>query len=108
VLVTEALRTANPNRARAREERWKTVCGASTTLLEVLQARRTTTEGHYRPDVLPRIVAGAAVVFLQELPPAQELAYASLCAGWEPLRAELMRLDAIDEVDLDVPMVATD
>lgn len=107
-LVSEVLRAANPKLAKDRETRWKSVCGESTTLQEVLQARRSASSGGYRPDVLPRFVAGAAFVFLQELPPAQDLAYASLAAGWEPLRAELLRLDRIDDVDVDVPMVATD
>jgi hypothetical protein len=45
-------------------------------------------------------LAGAAFVFLQDLPPTEDLAFAALAGGWQPLRADLLRLDEVDEVDL--------
>ena len=45
-------------------------------------------------------MAGAAFVFLEDLPPAEDLALASLAKGSAPLREDLLRLDEIDDVDL--------
>ncbi len=103
VLVSEARRAADPDHARQVETRWKSVCGETTTLRQVLEARRSTrTEGHYRRDALPRFIAGAAFVFLQDLPPPEDLAYAALTEGWKPIADDLARLDPTDDVDLGV------
>jgi len=100
-LVSDVLRNASPDRAKAVETRWKETCGDATTLQQVLEARRSTrSSGHYERDLLPRFAAGAAFVFLQELPPAEDLAYAALSNGWQPLCDDLLRLDPVDEVDL--------
>src|SRR6185295_1383723 len=102
-LVSETVRTANPNRARDVETRWKSVCGDATTLVQVLEARKSQrSSGRYAREALPRFVAGAAFVFLEDLPPAEDLALASLARGSTPLREDLMRLDEIDDVDLYV------
>ena len=102
VLVSEAVRAANPDRARTVESRWKTVCGDATTLAQVLEARRAAKDSHYRRDALPRFIAGAAFVFLEDLPPADDLAIAALARSSTPLRDDLARLDAVDDVDLGV------
>jgi hypothetical protein len=100
-LVSDLVRNSHPERAKAVETRWKETCGEKTTLREVLEARRTSrSTGRYERDVLPRIVAGAAFVFLQELPPPEDLAFAALAGGWQPLHADLLRLDTVDDVDL--------
>lgn len=99
-LVSETVRSENPDRARDTEQRWKTVCGDATTLVQVLEARRSTRSGHYAREALPRFVAGAAFVFLEDLPPADDLALAALEHGSAPLRDDLLRLDPIDDVDL--------
>ncbi len=102
-LVSETVRAENPNRARDVESRWKSVCGDATTLVQVLEARRTTkSSGQYAREVLPRFVAGAAFVFLEDLPPVEDLALATLAKGAAPLREDLLRLDEIDDVDLYV------
>jgi len=44
-------------------------------------------------------------VFLEDLPPPEDLAYAALAGGWEPLRDDLLRLDTIDDVDLGVAVL---
>ncbi len=104
-LVSESVRSANPTRAKDVETRWKAVCGDGTTLLQVLSARRETRgEAGYERGVLPRFVQGAAFVFLQELPPAHDLALAALSGGWQPLHRELARLDSMDDVDLGVAL----
>jgi hypothetical protein len=104
-LVSEAVRTQNPDRAKDIETRWKNVCGDATTLQQVLSARR---ESHgdqgYDRGTIGRFVTGTAFVFMQELPPAQDLALAALCNGWQPLEKELTRLDGMDDVDLGVAL----
>ena len=104
-LVSEALRAANPDRARDVETRWKDTCGESTTLQQVLQARRSTsTSGRYQRDRLARFMVGAAFVFLEDLPPASDLALVAAAHGWQPLRDDLARFDSVDDVDLGVAM----
>ena len=104
-LVSETVRSANPQRAKDVETRWKAVCGEGTTLQQVLTARLATRgDAGYDRGVLPRFVAGTAFVFLQELPPAQDLALAALSGGWQPLHRELARLDGMDDVDLGVAL----
>lgn len=109
-LVSEIERASNPERAKAIESRWKSVCGDATTLAQVLEARRANGAGaRYRRDTsLPRFIAGAAFVFLEDLPPASDLALAALAHGAGPLRADLLRLDAIDDVDLGVAVSDAD
>jgi hypothetical protein len=108
-LVSELVRAANPDRARDVESRWKSTCGDQTTLQQVLEARRSTRgPGRYQRDALPRFIAGAAFVFLEDLPPVEDLAFAALAGGWQPLRDDLVRLDPIDEVDLGVAMADDD
>jgi hypothetical protein len=100
-LVSDIVRAANPGRAKEVETRWRSACGEKTTLRHVLEARRSTkSSARYGRDVLPRIIAGAAFVFLEDLPPAEDLAFAALARGWEPLHDDLLRLDPIDDVDL--------
>lgn len=102
-LVSEALRAADATRARQIETRWKETCGESTTLRQVLEERRSSRGGgRYQRDVLPRFIAGAAFVFLQDLPPAEDLAFAALAGGWQQAHADLVRLDEVDDVDLGV------
>ncbi len=100
-LVSDAMRAAHPERAKQVETRWKETCGKKATLQQVFEARRSSrSSGRYERDVLPRFIAGAAFVFLQELPPVEDLAFAALAGGWQPLHADLLRLDEVDDVDL--------
>lgn len=101
-LVSETVRSTNPNRASEVEKRWTSVCGTTTTLVQVLEAKRKTasSSGHYVRDILPRFAAGTAFVFLEDLPPAGDLAFSVLAPGSTPLRDDLLRLDPIDEADL--------
>ncbi len=100
-LVSELVRAAHPDRAKEIETRWKDACGENTTLQQVLEARRSSRNtGHYERDLLPRFAAGAAFVFMQELPPAEDLAFSALASGWRPLCDDLLKLDDVDEVDL--------
>jgi hypothetical protein len=100
-LVSDLVRAAQPDRAKQVESRWKETCGDQTTLQQVLEARRASKNGgHYERDALPRFAAGAAFVFLQELPPVEDLAFAALSSGWQPLADDLLKLDPVDEIDL--------
>ena len=100
-LVSDQVRTASPEHAKDVEMRWKTVCGETTTLQQVLAARREARgDAGYDRGSLGRFMAGAAFVFLQDLPPAQDLALAAVKTGWQPLVQDLTRLDAVDDVDL--------
>ncbi len=108
-LVSATVRSADPDRARQVETRWKAVCGDGTTLQQVLQARRSARDdGHYQRSSLGRFAAGAAFVFLSDLPPADDLAYAALSKGCGPLRDDLARLDPVDDVDLGVSVTSSD
>ena len=100
-LVSESVRGSNPDRAKELEKRWTSVCGSATTLPQVLEARRKAgSSGHYVREALPRFAAGTAFVFLEELPPAGDLALSVLAPGSAPLRDDLVRLDPIDDADL--------
>jgi hypothetical protein len=103
-LVAEPVRAAHPDRAKEVEARWNEACGTGTTLVQVLEARRSagSSSGRYAREALPRFVAGAAFVFLEELPPAQDLALAALAQGSRSVREDLVRMDAVDDVDLGV------
>src|SRR5262249_33668994 len=97
-LVSEAERTANPQPAREVEARWKAGCGEQTTLRQVLEARRATARSaRYGRDALPRFVAGAAFVFMEDLPPPEDLALAAMATVSKPLQRDLLRLDGTDD-----------
>jgi hypothetical protein len=108
-LISDAARSSHPDRARDLESRWQDVCGVNTTVQQVFEARRAARdEGHYDRDALPKFMAGAAFVFLQELPPAEDLAFAALSAGWQPLQGDLQKLDDVDDVDLGMAVIRDD
>jgi hypothetical protein len=100
-LVSETARASHPDRAREIEGRWKSVCGAGTTLTQVLEARkkRGSSKQNTR-DTLARFATGAAFVFLEDLPPANDLALSALAHGAGPVCEDLIRLDPVDDVDL--------
>lgn len=102
-LVSDAVRSADPVRAKEVDVRWQDVCGAGTTLPQVLAARHASRgDGGYDRGALGRFAAGAAFVFLQDLPPAGDLALEALRGAWGPLDQDLAQLDGADDVDLGV------
>jgi hypothetical protein len=108
-LVSETVRASNPDRARDVEARWASVCGNATTLVQVLEARKQAGPSARNPrETLARFAAGAAFVFLEELPPAEDLALAVLSRGSAPLRDDLLHLDEVDDVDLGVEIPESD
>ena len=106
-LVSEPSRSADPDRAKSIETRWKAVVGEGTTLGQVLEAKRSSRGWQDRHEVIGRYIAGAAFVLLQELPSAQDLAFAALARGWKPVYEDVVRLDAIDDADLGLTVEAT-
>ncbi|HET9940396.1 MAG TPA: hypothetical protein VFR25_04790 [Candidatus Eisenbacteria bacterium] len=103
VLVSESFRSAHPDRAKEIETRWSDACGAGTTLVQVLEARRNAgSSGRYARQALPRFAAGAAFVFMEDLPPADDLALAALTQSSRSVRDDLVNMDAVDDVDLGV------
>jgi hypothetical protein len=102
-LVSETTRASNPKRAKDVESRWKSVCGDATTLVQVLEARRSAKGSKHGPrEALPRFAAGAAFVFLEELPSPGELAYTALTESFSPVRGDLLKLDMVDDAELTV------
>jgi hypothetical protein len=106
-LVSDPSRAANPDHAKTIETRWKAVVGEGTTLGQVLEAKRSSRGWQDKREVLGRYIAGAAFVLLQELPSAQDLAFAALARGWKPVYEDVVRLDTIDDVDLGLTVEAT-
>jgi len=106
-LVSDPERSAHPDHARDVEARWKSACGDAVTLAQVLQARRSSgprDSGHEMRDAVTRIATGAAFVFLEDLPSAEDLATGTLSHGSGPLHDDLLKLDALDTADLGVSM----
>jgi hypothetical protein len=105
-LVSDAVRAADPDRANRIQSHWNAVCGEGTTLRAVLEARRGTQGSRrYSHDARPRLIAGAPFLFLEDLPPTGDLAYAALAGGWHPVLDDLAKLDQVDDVDLGAAVV---
>jgi hypothetical protein len=76
------------------------VVGASTTLAQVLDAKRASgRRSAERSEVLARYAAGAAFVIIEDLPSTEELAEAALSSAWQSVHRSLVDLDQIDDVD---------
>jgi len=99
-LVTDEIRKANPEKAKQVESKWASVVGAGVTLAQVMDARRTYSKSNDRAGAIARFAAGAAFVMLEDLPSADELAWAALANGWQSVHHSLVQLDGVDDVDL--------
>lgn len=100
-LITDEFRAADPDLARRIEFEWQSTVGAGTTLAQVLAAKQAS--GRHAPAraaAPARYAAGAAFVFLDELPSATELAQAALAGSWPSVERSLAGLDGIDDIDL--------
>ncbi len=107
-LVTEETRSSNPTRAKQIEAKWQEVVGEGTTLVQVLEAKRTSAKNSDDSRaVLARLIAGAAFVMMEELPSTEDLTFGALAGGWQPLHKDLVRLDGVDDVDLGVSSANT-
>ena len=102
-LVSEAVRTAQPDRAKQVETKWKDAVGAGTTIAQVLEAKRASSKkSNDRREVIGRLLAGTAFVMMEELPSAEDLGFAACAGGWKPVYQALARLGELDDVDLGV------
>lgn len=102
-LVSEAVRTAQPDRAKQVETKWKDAVGAGTTIAQVLEAKRASSKkSNDRREVIGRLLAGTAFVMMEELPSAEDLGFAACAGGWKPVYQDLARLGELDDVDLGV------
>ena len=104
-LASDPLRASDPDRVRRVEARWKAVAGERTSPGELVRGvRGAQGRAAYRRELLQRFHPGAGgPVFLDDLPPAADLALAALVHAWEPLLDDLVRMDAVDEADLLPP-----
>lgn len=102
-LYSEEARSADPERCRKIDARWKSVVGDAATLAQVLDAKRNERSSSDPQKALAQIVAGAAVVLLEGLPSAEELSLAALNAGWKTVYQDLVTFDAVDDVDIEAP-----
>jgi hypothetical protein len=101
MLVSEEMRRSDPDRAQQVEAEWANIVGASTTLSQVIEARRACANRPLEhPAVLARYASGAAFVMIEELPSTEELAQASLSSAWHAVHKSLLALDEVDDVDL--------
>ncbi len=101
VHVSDETRASIPDRAKAIEARWKDTCGEGTTLRQVLEARRAARDGGRYDRGDAEGFAGTAFVFLRWSCRRSTTCFTpALARGWEPLHADLLRLDATDDVDL--------
>lgn len=102
-LVPEPARDGDPGRVRRVETRWKAVAGPGMGLKKLLgTARAERSGGHYRREVLPHFYSGGPdPVFLDDVPPVEDLAFAAMVKGWEAVLEDLRRLDPIDDLDLE-------
>lgn len=87
------------------DRRWKSNCEGLTLPRFLERAKRDRSRGEYRRDYRGEF-AGGSPVFLNDLPPAVDLAYIALADLWKPVDQALERLDALD--DADVPVVSDD
>jgi hypothetical protein len=107
-LYSEEARSADPERCKRIETRWKAVVGDGTTLSQVLEAKRSSPRETDPAQAMARIVAGAAVVLLEGLPSADELAVAALNASWKTVYNDLVTFDAVDDIDVEAPAASAE
>jgi hypothetical protein len=70
-------------------------------------SRKNHMQRQYRSDQLPSFYPGHSPwVFLDDLPPADDLAFAALVNGWQPIYETIRRFDPLD--DADISAVAVD
>jgi hypothetical protein len=106
-LFSEETKSSNPTRCQQLESKWQEVVGEGTTLIQVLEAKRTAKNSNDSRAAIARLMAGAAFVLMEELPSTEELTFGALAGGWQPLHKDLVRLDGVDDVDLGVSSVNT-
>ena len=105
-LVTDQMRSGDPEYARKVEAKWISVVGEGTTLGQVLSAK-TSKSRMSSGEAVGRFLAGAAFVLLEELPSTEELTFGALAGGWRSVHGTLVELDGVDDVDLSGTGIST-
>ena len=87
---------------REREKEWRATFGSWTVSALLDRARRSPDRKHYEPRHRSEFSAAgtSTPVWLDDLPPAEELAHIALSDAWMPLLATLRDLDGKDDVEL--------
>jgi hypothetical protein len=89
--------------AQGAERRWKGDMPDDVALPAFLErARRERGRSQYRPEYRDWFFpSGPSWVFLDDLPPANDLAFAALAGEWQPAYDALKRLEPLDAADVD-------
>ena len=87
--------------ARGAERRWKGDMPGDVALPAFLdRARRERGRSQYKPEYRDWFFpSGPSWVFLDDLPPANDLAFAALAGEWQPAYEALKRLEPLDAAD---------
>ena len=101
-LVSPGLKAAEPERARRVEKEWSGKFGSWTLPRLLERARKDAGRTRYLPQYRAEFAsAGTSTpIFLDDLPPADELAAIALADLWVPLLEMLRELDGVDAVDV--------
>jgi len=85
------------------ETQWKAAMPEKVGLAPLLERSKSMkSRARYRRDYLPEFYPSASPwVFLDDLPPADDLAFAALVNEWQPIYDRIKRLEAVDVVDVD-------
>lgn len=101
-LVPKVAGAHDLQRARQAEQSWKAEMPGEVKLSTFLdKARRERGRRRYQPEYREWFYPGAQPwVFLDDLPPAGDLAFAALIPEWKPFYDALRRLEAVDDADV--------
>jgi hypothetical protein len=99
---------AGPDRAERVQKEWKSQLPADLELQPLLErARKDGAQRQYQSNQLPSFYRGAQPwVFLDDLPPPEDLAFAALVDGWQPISDTIRRFDPLDDADISGPNAA--
>jgi len=101
-LVSPDLKAAEPERAKRVEQEWSGRFGSWTLPRLLERARKDSGRTRYLPQYHSEFAsAGTSTpIFLDDLPPADELATIALFDVWVPVLEVLRELDGVDAVDV--------
>jgi len=104
-LTSPELRDTDKQAAERVDKRWKDTVGRSYTLPKFLEcAKRGHERRRYRNDYRSEFTDDSRpAVFLDDLPPVDDLVYVALGDVWKPLLEDLEHLDPVDVIDTPPP-----
>jgi hypothetical protein len=93
-LVSPELKNSDPVAAKHVEERWKDTFGDLSVPKVIEKTRSNSSRRRYRPEYANEFSgAGRTPIYLDDLPPADDLARMALAPGWRPIVRMLADLD---------------